>query len=126
MMYAAAIALIKPCVKLFAVPRTLLMPLILPVCVLGAFAVNLSYFDVYVMLVAGLVGLGLDRLGFPLAPLVLAVIIGPIADENLRRSLLLFQGMSVPEILWDRKLGTVLLLVVAYTFYDGIFRSRKE
>jgi putative tricarboxylic transport membrane protein len=100
--------------------------LILPVCVLGAFAVNLSYFDVYVMLVAGLVGLGLDRLGFPLAPLVLAVIIGPIADENLRRSLLLFQGMSVPEILWDRKLGTVLLLVVAYTFYDGIFRSRKE
>ena len=121
-MYAMAIALIKPCVKLFSLPKTLLMPLILPVCILGAFAVNLNFFDVYVMLVSGLVGFVLHRFGFPLAPLVLAVILGPLADENLRRALLVFEDTGILDVLWDRKLGTVLLLIVLYTFYDGIFR----
>ena len=93
-----------------------------------AFAVNLNFFDVYVMLISGLVGYVLHRFGFPLAPLVLAVILGPIADENLRRALLVFEVVGVVNVLWDRKLGTVLLLVVLYTFYDGIFRrgQRKD
>jgi putative tricarboxylic transport membrane protein len=125
-MYAMAIALIKPCVKLFSLPKTLLMPLILPICMLGAFAVNLSFFDVYVMLVSGVFGYFLHRFGFPLAPLVLAVILGPLADENLRRALLVFQDVGILNVLWDRKLGTVLLLIVLYTFYDGIFRRGRE
>lgn len=124
-MYFMAIALIKPCVKLFSLPKTLLMPLILPICVMGAFAVSLNYFDVWVMLTAGVVGYVLHRFGFPMAPLVLAVILGPLADENLRRALLVFEDMTVFEVLWDRKLGTVLLLIVLYTFYDGIFRRGK-
>ncbi|MFP6829806.1 MAG: tripartite tricarboxylate transporter permease [Gammaproteobacteria bacterium] len=125
-MYAMAIALIKPCVKLFSLPKTLLMPLILPICVIGAFAVNLNYFDVYVMLISGLIGYVLHRFGFPLAPIVLAVILGPLADENLRRALLVFEDVGVLTILWERKLGTVLLLVVLYTFYDGIFKRGKS
>ena len=125
-MYGMAIALIKPCVKLFSLPKTLLMPVILPICVLGAFAVNLNIFDVYVMLVSGLVGFVLHRFGFPLAPLVLAVILGPLADENLRRALLVFEDTGILTVLWERKLGTVLLLVVLYTFYDGIFRRGRS
>ena len=125
-MYGMAIALIKPCVKLFSLPKTVLMPLILPICMLGAFAVNLNYFDVYVMLISGLVGYILHRLGFPLAPVVLAVILGPLADENLRRALLVFEDVGILTVLWERKLGTVLLLVVLYTFYDGIFRRGKS
>ncbi len=124
-MYGMAIALLKPCVKLFSLPKSLLMPLILPICVLGAFAVNLNYFDVYVMLISGLVGYVLHLLGFPLAPIVLAVILGPLADENLRRALLVFEDVGVWNVLWDRKLGTVLLIVVLYTFYDGIFKRGK-
>ncbi len=124
-MYAMAITLIKPCVKLFSLPKTLLMPLILPVCVLGSFAVNLNYFDVYVMLISGFVGYVLHRFGFPLAPLVLGVILGPLVDENLRRALLVFEDMGFLSVLWDRKLGTVLLLIVLYTFYDGIAGARR-
>ena len=125
LMYGMAFALIKPCVKLFSLPRGVLMPMILPICVMGAFAVRLSYFDVYVMLISGGAGYLLHRCGYPLAPLVLAVVIGPIADENLRRALLVFEDVGIGNVLWDRKLGTVLLLVVLYTFYDGIFRSAK-
>jgi len=122
LMYFMAIGLIKPCVKLFSLPRTLLMPLIIPICVMGAFAVSLSYFDVYLMFIAGIAGYILHRFGFPLAPMVLAVILGPLADENLRRALLVFEDRSLWNVLIDRPLGTVLLLVVVYTFYDGIFR----
>ena len=122
LMYGMAIALIKPCVKLFSLPRTLLMPLIIPICIIGAFAVNLNYFDVYVMFTAGIVGYILWRFGFPLAPMVLAVILGPLADENFRRALLVFEDETVWQILWDRPIATVLLVVVLYTFYDGIFR----
>ena len=124
LMYGMAIALIRPSVKLFSLPRGLLMPLIIPLCVIGAFAVNLNFFDVYVMLFAGLVGYILHRFGFPLAPLVLAVILGPLADENLRRALLVFEDKSIWFVL-SRPIGTVLILVVLYTFYDGIFGHRK-
>ena len=125
LMYFMAIGLIKPCVKLFSLPRTLLMPLIIPICMMGAFAVSLSYFDVYLMFIAGIAGFILHRFGFPLAPMVLAVILGPLADENLRRALLVFEDHSILSVLIDRPLGTVLLLVVLYTFYDGIFRRAK-
>ena len=124
LMYGMAIALVRPCVKLFSLPRTLLMPLIIPLCVMGAFAVNLNYFDVYVMLAAGLVGYVLHRFGFPLAPMVLAVILGPLADENLRRALVVFEDKSIWDVL-ARPIGTALLVIVLYTFYDGIFRRAR-
>jgi len=125
LMYGMAIALIRPCVKLFSLPRTLLMPLILPICIIGAFAVSLNYFDVYVMFASGIVGYILWRFGFPLAPMVLAVILGPLADENFRRALLIFEDETMWQILWDRPIATVLTVVVIYTFYDGIFRRGK-
>ncbi len=125
LMYGMAIALVKPCVKLFSLPRGLLMPLIIPLCVIGAFAINLNFFDVYVMLATGLMGYILHRFGFPLAPLVLAVILGPLADENLRRALLVFEDKSLWFVL-SRPIGTVLIVVVLYTFYDGIFKRGKS
>ena len=125
LMYGMAIALVKPCVKMFSMPRTLLMPLIIPICVIGAFAVALNYFHVYVMLVSGIVGYVLWRFGFPLAPMVLAVILGPLADENFRRALLVFEDQGIFQVLIDRPIGTALILVVLYTFYDGIFRRGK-
>ena len=124
LMYGMAIALVKPCVKLFSLPQTLLMPVILLICTLGAYAVSLSYFDVYVMLVAGLVGHLMRRFGFPLAPMVLAIILGPVADENFRRALVVFEGKPFWSIFTDHPIGTALLVVVLYTFYDGIFRRR--
>jgi putative tricarboxylic transport membrane protein len=126
LMYGMAIALVKPCVKLFSLPRSLLMPLIIPLCVIGAFAVNLNYFDVYVMLAAGLIGYILHRFGFPLAPMVLAVILGPLADENLRRALLIFEDKSFWFVITGHPIGTVLMVIVLYTFYDGIFKRGKH
>ena len=128
LMYGAAILLIKPCVKLFSLPRGLLMPLIIPICVIGAYAVRLSLFDVWVMFAAGVVGYVLHSFRFPTAPIVLGVILAPLADENLRRSLLLFEDRSL-SFVFSQYVGTALLGVLIVIFAEGvlrIWRNRKE
>ena len=53
---------------------------------------------------------------------MLAVILGPLADENLRRAILVFEDKSLWFIITDHPIGSVLVIVVLFTFYDGIFR----
>jgi len=125
LMYGAAIMLIKPCVKLFSLPRGLLLPLIIPICVIGAYAVRLSMFDVWVMFASGLVGYVLHAFRFPTAPIVLGVILAPLADENFRRALLIFEDKSIGYVL-SQYVGTFLLLVIALIFIEGIMRVRRE
>jgi putative tricarboxylic transport membrane protein len=121
LMYGVALLIIKPGVKLFTMKKEILMPLILPLCAIGAFGVNRSPFDLYVMLGTGFFGFALYKMGYPLAPLILGVILGPMADENLRKAIMIFQGQgaSLLDIL-SRPVGTVMLVVLALTFYKGI------
>ena len=121
LMYIAAFALIGPCVKLFSLPRGILMPLILPVCVIGAFAVKLSIFDVWIMFAAGIVGWLFSVFKFPVAPVVLGVILAPLADENIRRSLLIFEDKSIGFVL-SQWIGTFLMLAVLLVLVEGAVR----
>ncbi len=125
LMYGAAIMLIKPCVKLFSLPRGLLLSLIIPICVIGAYAIRLSMFDVWVMFASGLVGYVLHAFRFPTAPIVLGVILAPLADENFRRALLLFEDRTIGFVL-SQYVGTFLLVVIAFIFFEGIMRVRRE
>ncbi len=125
LMYGAAIILIKPCVILFSLPRGLLLPLIIPICVIGAYAIRLSMFDVWVMFASGLVGYVLHTFRFPTAPIVLGVILAPLADENFRRALLIFEDKTIGFVL-SQYVGTFLLVVVAFIFIEGILRVRRE
>ena len=124
-MYVAALALIKPCVRLFALPKGLLLTLIVPVCVLGAYAVRLSMFDVWTMLAAGVCGYVLLVFRFPLAPLVLGVILAPIADENLRRTLMIFDRRGADYVA-DQWIGNILLVAFVLLVAEGIWRGRKN
>jgi len=125
LMYLAAFALIAPCVKLFSLPRGILMPLIIPVCVIGAFSVKLSMFDVWIMFVAGVAGWVLSIFRFPVAPIVLGVILAPLADENLRRALLLFKDKEIGFVL-SQTIGTVLMLFVLVIIGEGIIRGIRS
>lgn len=124
-MYGAALVLIKPCVKLFSLPRGLLLTLIVPVCVLGAWAVRLSMFDVWTMFVAGLVGYALVMFRFPVAPVVLGVILAPLADENLRRTLMLFERRGLDYAL-DQWIGNILLVAFMLLLAEGIWRGWRN
>ncbi|HYZ26854.1 MAG TPA: tripartite tricarboxylate transporter permease, partial [Geminicoccaceae bacterium] len=125
LMYGAAILLIKPCVKLFSLPRGLLLPLILPICVIGAYAVRLSMLDVWIMFAAGVLGFLLREFRFPVAPVVLGVILAPMADENLRRALYIFADEPLGFV-FTQYVGDMLLVVVALIFLEGALRLRRN
>lgn len=88
--------IVLTCVPLFAailrIPFSIIAPAILVICAVGAYTVNNSMFDVWLMLVFGLAGYVFNKLGYPLAPLVLAIVLGSKAEESFRQALLGSQG----------------------------------
>lgn len=79
-------------VKITHIPQDLLTALLMVVCCAGAFAIANSPFEVYVMLVFGVVAYVMNKFGFPPVPIVLGMVLGPIAESNLRNSLTLSKG----------------------------------
>lgn len=80
------------------VPRGILFPLILVLCVYGGYAVNNSVFDVGVMFAMGWLGFAFLRFGIPAAPFLIAFILGPLLEDNFRQSMLMSGG--TPDILF--------------------------
>jgi putative tricarboxylic transport membrane protein len=74
------------------IPFAILTPLIVVVCAIGAYAVHNSMIDVWFMLLFGVVGYVFKKLDYPLAPLVLALVLGDLAENALRQSLIMSQG----------------------------------
>lgn len=88
--------LVRPLLWVLLIPRSRLMPIVFVLCTIGAYAITSRLFDVYVMLGAGLVGFILRELKFPMAPLVLGVVLGELLDKNLLRGLVLSGGDISP------------------------------
>jgi len=92
----AGLLVVLTCVPLFAailrIPFSIIAPIILVFCAIGAYSVHNSTFDVVMMLVFGVVGYVLKKCNYPLAPLVLAIVLGDKAEESFRQSLLASQG----------------------------------
>jgi putative tricarboxylic transport membrane protein len=114
-------------VKLLRVPYRLLFPAILFFCAIGAYSIHNSYFDVMLVALFGLVGYGLARLGFEAAPLIMGFVVGPLMEENLRRSFRISQGD--PMVLLERPLSAALLMIAALLLLMVILpavRRRRE
>ena len=85
-------AFIPAFVAVLKTPFTILAPIIFVLCLVGGFAPTLSMHDVWLMLIFGVVGYLMRKLDYPLAPAVLAIVLGPIAEESMRQSLLIADG----------------------------------
>ena len=96
--------------KLLRIPRPYLYAGILFFATLGAFAVNLQWFDLAILLVFGLLGLMMRRFGLPVLPLIIGLILGPRAERQLRQTLQLSDG-SVTG-LWSESLAIVIYTVI--------------
>ncbi|GAG39877.1 unnamed protein product [marine sediment metagenome] len=125
-MYFCAFALIKPSVKLFSLPREILLPIITLLCFIGAFAQKLAMFDIYLMFGFGLLGFFMRKADIPIGPMVLGVILGNMLDENFRRAMLVFERQSILEVLVDRPLGAILLVIVILTFIGSLLPKKKK
>jgi len=83
---------IKSYKQVLRVPRHMLMPIILTFCMVGAFAINNTPFDIGVMLVAGVIAFFMERNGFPIAPAILGVVLGGMLEENFATSVIKAEG----------------------------------
>lgn len=94
--------------KILKVPKNIIAPVILVLSTIGAFAIANNFFDVYTMLVAGIIGYFMKKFGFPASPIVLALILGPMAESELRRTLIMSEGSY--SIFLDRPIALVLIV----------------
>jgi len=122
----AGLIIVLTCVPLFAailrIPFSIIAPVILVFCAIGAFTVHNSTFDVMLMLVFGVVGYFLKKCNYPLAPLVLAIVLGDKAEEAFRQSLLGSQG-SLTVFFSSGLVGTIMTLGLIALFWGVISNS---
>ncbi|MDN7130873.1 tripartite tricarboxylate transporter permease [Halomonas sp. MC140] len=94
---------------ILAVPRTILMPLIIAACIIGAFAVENTVFAVVTMLCAGILGFFMEENGFPLAPAILGVVLAPIVEENFLNTLVKSNGDML--VFFSRPIALALAVI---------------
>jgi len=115
---------IKVAKRILQVPREVLMPVILLFCVVGSFAINNTAFDVGVMLVAGVVAFLLEANGFPIAPLILGVVLGGMLEENLVSSLIKSDGNVLA--FFGRPIAATLGVITMVIWLMPLVRSRRR
>jgi putative tricarboxylic transport membrane protein len=111
-------------VKILTLPFTILAPTIYILCVVGGYAPTQTMHDVWLMFLFGVVGYLLRKLDYPVAPAVLAIVLGPLAESSLRQSLLASQGD--PTIFITRPISLVCILIAVALALVPMFQRIKR
>jgi len=109
--------------RVTTVPKAALFPIVLVLCVVGAYALNNTMSNVYVLLVFGLFGYGMVKFGFPLAPFILGVILGDQIEINLVRAIM---TDSNPWLFLTRPISGVLLAASVLSVAAAIWQHRRS
>jgi putative tricarboxylic transport membrane protein len=117
-MLVLGLAMVKPLTKVLLVPRQKLMPIVFVLCVVGAYAITGRIFDVGVMVTFGIIGFYMREMDYPVAPLVLGIILGDILDKNLRRALILSDGNLLP--FFTRPISAALFIITLLTILSKV------
>jgi putative tricarboxylic transport membrane protein len=125
-MFVTGLLLAKQVVKVLRIPTQIFMPIIGVLCIIGSYSLGLNIFNLYLMLPVGIICYFLTEMGYPIAPLVIGVILGPMADENLRRALMVSQGSFLP--VFTRPVALLLFLVIVWTVLSQfpLFKNFKD
>jgi putative tricarboxylic transport membrane protein len=106
--------------RMLTVPYKYLVLVIVTVCVIGAYSVNNSVFDVGAMAVFGIIGYLLRKLGFPIAPMVLSMILIPNFEASFQQSMVL--GMGSPRIFFERPISAAFMVIIGMILLIPVFR----
>jgi putative tricarboxylic transport membrane protein len=110
-------------VKIIAAPKSLLFPIILVIAFIGSYAVKNSLFDIYVCLGFGILGWIMRRNGFPTAPMVLAMILGNMAETNFRQALL---ASGSWDVFFTNPLSLAILLLAVGSLAWSLVKDAKK
>jgi putative tricarboxylic transport membrane protein len=111
--------------SILRIPFAIVAPVILVICSIGAYTVHQSMADVYWMLIFGVIGYVFKKLNYPLAPLVLALVLGDRAEDSFRQSMLLSQG-DMGIFFANGLVGTITGLAIALLVWPLITAARKR
>ena len=120
MLLVLNIPLIGVWVKILKVPYPVLFPLILLFCLIGAYSINNNIADVFIMNIFGVIGYFVKKLEFPPAPIVLALVLGPLVERALYQSLTLSHGRS--NVFFTRPISATFLFMVLIVLSVPIIR----
>jgi putative tricarboxylic transport membrane protein len=114
--------------RLVRIPKFYILSAVFVLCLIGAFGQNRRFFDVWSILLCGLIGYGLEKFSFPLTPLIMGFILGPIVEINLLRGLMFTRGSFVGFL--QRPITAVFLLVtviyLAYVVWSSLAGRKKK
>jgi len=111
-------------VNMLRIPAALLAPMILIICSLGTYASTNSMADVWLMLGFGVIGYVLSRSGYPIAPIVLGAILGPLAESSFRQALLIARGNPLSFV--SSPISIVLVIAIVAILALPLFRRRAR
>ena len=119
---------IKGFTQLLRVPKNILLPMVLVLCIVGSFGANNRIFDVWTLLLWGILGYVLDKFEIPLTPIIMGFILGPICEKYLRRGLMMSRNQF--SRFFTRKVSGAFLILtiamVAATFATQMIRLYKD
>ncbi len=114
--------------KIVDIPKVLITPMIIVLSMVGSYSINNNVFDVGVTVGFGILGYFMVKVGIPQSPIVLAIILGPMAESNLRKSLLMYEGSLI--FLVTRPITIVFILLSAFSLYTALrkpkFKSQES
>jgi putative tricarboxylic transport membrane protein len=109
--------------KLLSISRAILFPIVIVICVAGAFTANSSIFDVYVMIFFGLLGYIMKKFSFPLAPLLMGYILGSLLETSLVQALILSDGSIMP--FFTRPISLFFIILTVFFVIWSTFIQQK-
>jgi len=111
-------------IRLFAhivkVPKKLLLPIVVIFCLIGSYAITNNIFDIWVVLAFSVIGYYMEKFKYPLPPLILGVVLGPIIESNLRRALI--QSQQDISIFFTKPISAIFLSIVIISIFFPIFK----
>jgi len=115
-------------VKLLQIPKHYLFPVIIVLCIVGSFGLNNRIFDAWTILLFGVIGYVLSRANYPLAPVILGFILGPMVELYFRRSLQMSEGAFLPFLQKPFSAFFIILsiLVIVFSIIKNINSKKRK
>lgn len=114
--------------RILAIPKNILVPLVLFFSVTGVYLISFNAFDIYFMAIVAILSLILRTLNYPMPSLILGFILGSMFEKNLRRALLINDGSF--SFMWERPISLALfilmILIILLQVYQGIKKRKIE
>ena len=125
-MFILMISSVRYVAAVMYLPRSFVLPVVAMFCVVGSYALNNTMFDVWVMLLFGVIGFGLERARIPLGPFVIGFVLAPLAEEKLRSGLMMTAGDISPIVTRPFPLFFTLTAIVLLIWPFWTERQRKK